>query len=650
MDARQVLGDSGRSATRLEWLCAALDGAPSDVAPAQSDLPALNAELGDWLADDRQWQAGHARQWTSLLDDLVLAKAECGSRLQDHLAQDHESLWSELVVCRAGLRSARGDRRPPDNAMRRRLARCCDDLASLTASASARIAAWQDVIESSTFRDAERRLLVLRSILASQGLDPKQILRQIRGVLSDDALMVAFARGEAPPRDGRHEPAGVEANDRIDLAESLLLKPPVSAATVVWLRYALAPMRNQPTLAITPTVTLYGAEFLKDEIAQGRSPSHTELSDPDSAQAIERLARNAGPDDPGWKEVPYALARVDLGHAHLAEAEALARETAELIVALATIHRPHADTWILADDHVMFRDGQQASGRHSAPVLFEPTFEQATAVMRDRTPAQLADWPDRLTGYLPLHDRELRKAARLAVWLRRTKATWEPGRIVLCDRVIEQVAGWAGIADRGRFVHDYVRLQWAFRHVYSEIFECWSDVFEAGEEGFAPGEIEDSAWREIKADPTLEFEHRGRGWKVNMRGVVRRAPFVLDRVEQRSPLSERMQRLCDQTASGPATAAWISRLLGEFDVLERRARRVRNSLIHGGPVNEAAAATILPFVELVAGDALYEGILGYLSDSDSIDHFIDLRDVNSDRLERLRAGAQPADALWDTAG
>jgi hypothetical protein len=107
-----------------------------------------------------------------------------------------------------------------------------------------------------------------------------------------------------------------------------------------------------------------------------------------------------------------------------------------------------------------------------------------------------------------------------------------------------------------------------------------------------------------------------------------------------------LTRLRNRISSGKATAAWIDELMTDFDRLSDRAWRVRNVLVHGGPVADEAAASVLSFVESAATDALHMAIKGLLSDRDLIDHALDLREQHRRVIVRLKDGEPASDALF----
>jgi hypothetical protein len=93
--------------------------------------------------------------------------------------------------------------------------------------------------------------------------------------------------------------------------------------------------------------------------------------------------------------------------------------------------------------------------------------------------------------------------------------------------VLEQVTGWAGVADRHRFAREFLRLSRALRRIYLEIDNCWRAVW-ADHENFEtvllPG-----GWAEIAAEPALGYQELPR---VRGRALRRPRPGRLDRADR----------------------------------------------------------------------------------------------------------------------
>lgn len=626
---------------------------------AAAEVPVVLSELEEWLADERQWVSGYSGQWRSLIDDLITARSAVGERFGTYLRSDARAgVWAELARVRRALKERRQG--GPDPVLRRRLKKSAEQLRLAIVEADALLAAWEDLLLVSSDEAALARAHTLLILAAEQSLDPKSIASQLAEVLRDSGYRIAILRGESSNRfESLAERAGASIGERLELCRSLLATPAASGEAVVWLRYLLAPLDLGTMIEISERVRIYAQGSLREAwIADQQEQLPPELRNGNRPRNLAMMARIPDPDedeedeayeDPDEGRPPYALIRIDLGRVRFSEALALARETAELLVSLAVLHGADPSIWLLTGDYVTFRDGRGVGGTFTAPPVFKPTLEQDSAMGSDRLPFILSQWSEQLAPHLPLTRPDLRRAAQLAYWMRRAQETWEPGRLVLYDRIFEQVAGWAGFTDLARFVEDCLQPSWPLGRIRNEITNCWAAVHDAGSSPLRA--ISEPAWSEIMAAPEIEYVPRDDGgWEVNLKGVLLRLDFILERLDSESALHERVDRLRQRTSSANATLIWLDELDGHFAALRARTRRLRNALVHGGPVSEQAAASVLPFAEWLATDALHTALDGLLANKrDLIDHFLSRRANQLGAREGLVAGKSPTEVLfWES--
>ncbi|MEK6277742.1 MAG: hypothetical protein AABM29_07010 [Actinomycetota bacterium] len=310
---------------------------------------------------------------------------------------------------------------------------------------------------------------------------------------------------------------------------------------------------------------------------------------------------------------------------------------------MAALHGAPVSIWRLEESFVTFVNGHEGAGSFAAPAAFVPTAAERIAMSEDHTADDIRGMASKLGPHLPLNDPQMRQAAQLLIWLRRTRETWGPGRLVLCDRILERVCEWAGVANRRRFIEEYLRLPWAVERVRTEIAgAAWQALNTHG--GF--GTADQATFEEIRYDPELDFDLGERRWTVNLQGALNKAEWMSEHMPEGSHVRARLIRLKERTVTGQATATWIRELAGEFDVLERRARRIRNALIHGGPVGDGTAEGILPFAESLAVEAIYPAVEGQLEGADLVDYFLDRRKRHAQILAELTSGKPASEALF----
>jgi hypothetical protein len=431
----------------------------------------------------------------------------------------------------------------------------------------------------------------------------------------------------------------------------VLTELPFEADVVVWLLYALTPKMWPPLLEVGEKVALYDAEWLgkamEQETAGYKVPEELKGAGIGKRLIIRDQEFSDAPGDP----VHRVAARFDLGRVRISEAEEVARSSAEALIALASLQGGHSSPWVVEDSYSMFIDGRDGTWSMAAPATFRPTTAQRLAISEDWTAQVIEKGAERWGPHFPIQDERMQEAAHLLVWLRRARETWGPARLILCDRVIERVAGWAGLASPRTLIVDHLRISWAITRMRNEFAGiAWAayttdDILseirdEAEREAFS------RAREEIRWNPELRPSLGERSWSVDPRGTLKRLDWLLERVPADTPIGDRLTRLVNDTRTGQATAAWAESLMTEFSALEARSRRVRNALVHGGPASDSISERVLPFVEALAESALYVSVEGRFDGVDLVDFFLERRAANEAILEALRAGTPAVDALW----
>ncbi len=535
--------------------------------------------------------------------------------------------------------------------MKRRLQRAATGIGAELLEDATLLAGWEDLLACTGPDSATSAARLLLRMGEIHGHAAESLTKRLRAVLADEQLEISLIRGEDPTVSRLGNKAGTSVSERLQLAESVLTDLPRRANVVVWLFFALAPKLWPPILKVGDRVTLYDVAWLHATEGSPNPgyPVPEELANLERGISTLVLDRGKANDNPNT--VPYVAARIGLEDVRVSDAEEIARSSAEALVALASLHGGHRCPWILEETFAAFIDGRGGPSTFAAPAVFEPTSGQRVAMSEDWTAEVIEKNADRWGKHLPIRDSRMQEAAHLLVWLHKARETWGPARLVLCDRVIERVAGWAGLASPRRLIADHIKIQWAIGSMRSECANVGWAALNA-ENIFSPitarpqREADGRRRTEIRLDPDLEFKLGERSWSVNPRGVLRKLDWLEEQVPRGSPASERIAKLKARTSTGEAAAAWAKELMENFARLEARSRRVRNVLIHGGPATDLVADQVLPFVESLAETALFISVEGRLDEIDLVDFFLDRRAENVRTLEALRQGAHAADALW----
>jgi hypothetical protein len=548
---------------------------------------------------------------------------------------------TELKECKTAFS---GDRAPTDPSLRRRLSRAVDEIAARANTAEILDAAWSDLERRAlAAEDAEPEARHLLSLAAWLGHDVESLTNAVtRELTGPEAIRAAGALFPPQPDDIR------TLQERFDQIRALLQIPPWRAETIVWLRFRLAkvdwPDAGLPVIEIGNQVCIYDSNWLRGCMSHPQ-PHHN--LPPEILNADNWMLRSfygVTNDDPSFvddpPESPVAYIRIVLDDELGAHAVEIARSNAEAIAALGALRGTASDVWRLDESYVMLAHGRE--GGSSAPAsVEEPTWTERRAVLEDRTSRIIRELAEQLSGHVPIRDPEMERAATLLGWLRGARLSPAPLRLVLCDRVVEAVCGWAGIAKPDDFARQHLIPWWAYARMRETIANAAMTLFWSRRPGDPNAEI----WDEILAHEPLEI--RQHPLTMSLRGVVTEVDWLLARVPEDGPLRKDLLALKRRTVTGQATNRWWDETCVHATRIERRRQRTRNALMHGGPQTPATVDSVVAFAEHIAVDALYASLEGKLLGQDLIDYFLDRRKQVADMRSRLRRGDPPGDVLFD---
>jgi hypothetical protein len=623
-----MTGDTDQT---IERVSAALQDAKGDVQwPDRLDLPVVVAELDLWAADERQWRRGSRQSWVSLLDDLLAALKPLGAHTGDAAAVP--ALHSEAKVCRRLLAE---EESRFDPALRQRLAKLATTIRERFVTVDVRLALWTDLVERTGNHDGA--VIVARQLLAFAswwGRERDGMVGVLHAALHGS---VAYWGDDASPT----------GEERLAAAETILRTDPGSAHLVVWFRYLLAPL-HENWLDVGPAVRVYRGDWLVGAIENGHShPDLPEEARTDSGSTSLEIflgERNRAHDTD--TERPVAYVRVDLGDESPSRAVEVATDTAQAIASLGVLHGADANIWLLDDAWVMFADGEMAGSSTGPVVVEEPTFDQRIAVHHDRTGEGIAEVAERFGSLLPVRDRNVHAATTLLGWLRDARGSGGPVQIVLFDRVIESVAGWAGVNSMRRFVRDELIPWWAYKRIRESVYQAGFSAIHGSMLGYPDGSPEREAHKEILERADLQVLGADGRSSINLRTVIQDAAWLRDRVPENSKAHRHLSRLASRLATGQTTLSWWDDLERQARIMEARRYRTRNALVHGGPLAQGTVQAIGAFAEHMAGEALASSIEGRLLQRDLVDHFLARGDRVTSVRARLKDGDPPADALF----
>lgn len=564
-------------------------------------LPDGLDELDLWLADDRQWEHGKPRHWRGLLADVESGMECVGTSLTRSLDDHAPGSRASLVACRRVFANLN---EPPDPALRRRLGRSAEVLREALCQVDAFLAAFVDFRDAANVaaESADRLARVFLAVGEAIGHDAKELRRRLNAMLADEALEMALVRGQPPPGDP-YENAGVPANERFRLIEAWLGELPLRRTIVVWLEFAFARVDSPPVARVGENVMLYSGDWLVSALTMDGERPHelpSELRTSDDDNYGLRLLFDAHRGQQRDEEIPYSYLRVRLTDALQRNAVRRGRQVADTLISLASLYSSDPSLWRLSDSYALVIDGATEECAVSAPVVEGATITERVALTHDRTVSTLLELAPRLGPPLPVRDADLDSATRLLDWLRSARTAPEPARLVLCDRVLEQVSGWAGVSSPTRFVDEHLALARAYHQIRAEIINAgWAALDALG--GVLPSlrSPNSGIYDTLISDPELAVVREGGRHTISLRGILVRLDVMLAHIPAEDDVAYRLRALRDHTATGKATASWMGDLLKQVHTRAARARRTRNALLHGGPLADATVRAVTPFV----GDA-----------------------------------------------
>jgi hypothetical protein len=415
-------------------------------------LPHLVSELKSWLEDDRQWRHARAAGWRSLIQDT---RASLEPYVAEGLSPtaDHAELLDELDQCD---REVAQDDPHREELLRRRLISVCNQLEAALLCADARAAAWEDVVACAT--EPARAVAATRRLfdLATwAGMDTEILVRTLNDCL---------AEGGQRPILGPHH--------RLERAGEVVVREPRRATITVWLRILFAHLRAGK-IAVGPRITLFQADWLLPQFGRPTPDTPFDLIHDDGPLEVlcraDHLRMGQSPPAASHVETPWALARIDVPNATTEEAIRRARLTAATFGALGTLYGAAPSLWQVDASYVTFRDGRRSAAESSAPIAESATFAERSGVGRDPTAGLLRHNADRLGRHLPATSGRMAEIAQLMLWLRDARSSPPSARLVLCDRAIETVSGWAGVATPRRFVERHLIPSWCRRQMIGEL-------------------------------------------------------------------------------------------------------------------------------------------------------------------------------------
>lgn len=533
-----------------------------------SSLPLLLAvrELEEWkrLATSETWGTRANRR--ALADDLTASMSLIGRHLKAHLSPVLDNYVRMAIGCFSERRADRADAASMPGAT----------LQEAIATAAAVRAVWADLVEAARNGDDDAALWC-RCCLGSQ--------ISARG--QDGSRMLSEAAWYVLGQERRFEVGPVPSLDmRLDRARDVLATDPPAHSCVVWLTYEHADLTGF-TATFGPVTFLEADWCLPNAIRDDGQP----FTYRDEVRALVAADHDWDFDEENWKpdrsRRPYlVLARVDLGERATAGAIDHAARLVRLILDVARLQgggapwRPGGPSLLVADGDVV----QERFGR--GPLAEDPPDSgdhygrNAFASALDKygpTVGRLLDGP--IPSDLAEAIRMLEEAGQADdPWRQRGPSQAIDQRTVLALHAAahDHLATFGRLRNgdelEDRILEDWPMAVWQ-TSVMRSIDACLSGAWATDPE-LDRAIRQDRTYRvDVASDRQDELlAHAGDGH------VQRTASRWLGSVDH-----------------APTLLDLLGEIAAEGQLLAKRARRVRNGIVHGTPPSPEAVASVMEF-------------------------------------------------------
>jgi hypothetical protein len=603
-------------------------GAREEDWPEHLQLSDAVVELSLWIADDHQWGAPRSAQhWGGLIRDVIDALGDLGP--QARVALDAYNVARELEACEAAFVSQPRVTHP---ALRERLAKTVKAITTQAQSPKALTATLSDLVTCGRDRDAGVAAAgTLLSFATWVGHDANWLVRRLHDALDGPDGQRVDGELVSPE-------TAIPIKDRLAAAGAVVGAPPQRARLTVWLRLRPAAIRWPPCISIGDDVQLFRGDWLRSCLC---APSpHPDLPAEAAGEDVVALRDFCGlkpanveaggpPHDP--TETPTAYIRVVVGEQFASRAVDIARSNAEAIAALGAVYGEEPTIWRLDRSYVVFSGTREVGFSIEAE---EPEWTESLVAGEDRTGEIIRTLSERLAGHVPFRDDELERAMAMFGWLRGARSAPPAARLVLCDRVIEAVCGWAGLRNRDAFVREHLILWWALSRFEFLVTKVAHRLFRGyPSPRLPPNHPAWATWEEILNHEPLGLRKHPPRYKPNL--LAAEVPWLLERVPLDTTLGEALTELASRIGTGADALSYWQSWRARGERIEGRRARTRNAIIHGGPLPPATVDRVVVFAESLASIALVASLDAKLAGKSIAVHFNDRKARLPDMRRRL---------------
>ena len=296
--------------------------------------------------------------------------------------------------------------------------------------------------------------------------------------------------------------------------------------------------------------------------------------------------------------------------------------------------RQGGTTWKISDPVLHFVDDDlifESVGPVGDPDIYSRL--DRISIIRDPTAKTIADEAQRLCGHIPVRDGRLHDALQLAKWLAAARDSSPPARLVLSGRIIEQTANWAGLKPQS-LIEDYLSWGWARNKIAGDLAKAgYHGIMRLpGGNGRTSSASERDKFLRIRQEVISETSGQMR---LRTFAVLSHLDWLVEQHAASTETGDYLRELQRRVANGPAVVSWIGKLRDELEVLDARAVRTRNALVHGGPLITAIAESVVEMLDGLGSQALEWVIDGLAGEKALPEVFDDRRRRYIDTVDRM---------------
>lgn len=567
-------------------------------------------ELEGWLGDSRPYDGQHKPGWRSALADFLHSASNLGPELQaaldSHLKDAidaAESLNRDFTVpSKANMGDVLQGRRGRDQLV-------FTGLRAQWAAAEVREAAWDDLAEACRDVTVGYDVLAIRrdlfwEIMEAGDHDVHWMGDLLSGVLRDSAFYIAQAGiwlGDIIGTQSallRHDhAAGLPEGKRLALCRRILTAPPVDGHYVAWAAFDHAgPGSVRETVG---PISFWDSKWVRAVLEQ-RDGNLPDI--PEELQATDGIFKpDLLPDAPDVR-----LARVDLGTGAWTDPLRVARDQAEAVVVLAGFNVGHS-YWRLMRGHLVTIDGRVRS-----LAAFSGTRDEQdtpSTLYQEAMDVELASLASTMREHLPVTDRKLSEVIQAVHWWQQARRQPPLTAVLLHVRVLELLSQRVG---GYRYWHQYtdqhLKSWWVRWSMVCELADIVSTCLASS--GRVPDPADRVQLERIERDMTALLPGGKRRREYNK--AIDALPTLASIFPPQETLGRRIRDLGERL-DPKNLPSWRDALTRDWQLTLARLVRLRNSLAHGGPIEDDSAETVRLFVQQVAGQALTVALEGTLN-------------------------------------